>query len=238
MEKTSYYLGIDLDNDNAVISYFQLNMKEPETVSTVAGSEVYLIPLILAKKHGSGQWFIGEEAKRLALLQGEEAVSGLLQAALAEKEFFIEGETYKAQELLALYIKKLVYLAGKLGNPVIPDFLVITLEQLSREVPELFLQVAERIGIPEGKLTLIDRRESFYYFAFSLQKDLWLHDVCLFDNRGDEVWCRRLERDQRTMPQLVTISEEQRNIDRANKDASFLISSSSPSLLYRIIEKK
>ena len=38
MEKTSYYLGIDLDNDNAVISYFQLNMKEPETVSTVAGS--------------------------------------------------------------------------------------------------------------------------------------------------------------------------------------------------------
>ena len=222
MEKTSYYLGIDLDNDNAVISYFQLNMKEPETVSTVAGSKVYQIPLILAKKHGIGQWFIGEEAKRLALLQGEEAVSGLLQAALAGKEFFIEGETYKAQELLALYIKKLVYLAGKLGNPVIPDFLVITLEQLSREVTELFLQVAERIGIPEGKLTLIDRRESFYYFAFSQQKELWLHDVCLFDNRGDEVWCRRLERDQRTMPQLVTISEEQRNIDRANKDASFL----------------
>lgn len=222
MEKTSYYLGIDLDNDNAVISYFQLNMKEPETVSTVAGSAVYQIPLILAKKHGIGQWFIGEEAKRLALLQGEEAVSGLLQAALAGKEFFIEGETYKAQELLALYIKKLVYLAGKLGNPVIPDFLVITLEQLSREVTELFLQVAERIGIPEGRLTLIDRRESFYYFAFSQQKELWLHDVCLFDNRGDEVWCRRLERDQRTMPQLVTISEEQRNIDRANKDASFL----------------
>lgn len=222
MEKTSYYLGIDLDNDNAVISYFQLNMKEPETVSTVAGSEVYQIPLILAKKYGIGQWFIGEEAKRLALLQGEEAVSGLLQAALAGKEFFIEGETYKAQELLALYIKKLVYLAGKLGNPVIPDFLVITLEQLSREVTELFLQVAERIGIPEGRLTLIDRRESFYYFAFSQQKELWLHDVCLFDNRGDEVWCRRLERDQRTMPQLVTISEEQRNIDRANKDASFL----------------
>ena len=54
MEKTSYYLGIDLDNDNAVISYFQLNMKEPETVSTVAGSEVYQIALILAKKHGIG----------------------------------------------------------------------------------------------------------------------------------------------------------------------------------------
>ena len=217
MEKMPYYLGIDLDNDNAVISYIQLHMREPETVSTVAGSEVYQIPLMLAKKHGIGQWFVGEEAKRLALLQGEEAVSGLLHAALSGQEFFVEGE-----ELLALYIKKLIYLAGKLGNPVIPDFLVITLEQLSREVTELFIRVAERIGIHDGRLTLIDRRESFYYFAFSQQKELWLHDVCLFDNRGDEVWCRRLERDQRTMPQLVTISEEQRNIDRAGKDASFL----------------
>ena len=105
---------------------------------------------------------------------------------------------------------------------MIPDFLVITLEQLSREVTELFIRVAERIGIHDGRLTLIDRRESFYYFAFSQQKELWLHDVYLFDNRGDEVWCRRLERDQRTMPQLVTISEEQRNIDRAGRDASFL----------------
>ena len=87
MEKTSYYLGIDLDNDNAVISYFQLNMKEPETVSTVAGSEVYQIPLILAKKHGIGQWFIGEEAKRLALLQGEEAVSVCCRQLLREKSF-------------------------------------------------------------------------------------------------------------------------------------------------------
>ena len=49
---------------------------------------------------------------------------------------------------------------------MIPDFLVITLEQLSREVTELFLQVAERIGIPEGKLTLIDRRE---FLLFRIQ---------------------------------------------------------------------
>ena len=87
MEKTSYYLGIDLDNDNAVISYFQLNMKEPETVSTVAGSEVYQIPLILAKKHGIGQWFIGEEAKRLALLQERKQYPVCCRQLLRKKSF-------------------------------------------------------------------------------------------------------------------------------------------------------
>lgn len=222
MEKIPYYLGIDLDNDNAVISYFQLNMKEPETVSTVAGSEVYQIPVMIEKKRGIGQWFIGEEARRLALMQGEEPVSGLLDAALFENELLVEGERYKAEELLVLYIKKLIYLAGKLGNPIMPDFMVITLDELSRKKTELFLKVAKKLGIPEGSLTLIDRRESFYYFAFSQKKELWLHDVCLFDNRGERVWCRRLERDQRTVPQLVTIGEEERNIDRVNKDASFL----------------
>ena len=44
MEKTSYYLGIDLDNDNAVISYFQLNMKEPETVSTAVSYTHLTLP--------------------------------------------------------------------------------------------------------------------------------------------------------------------------------------------------
>ena len=87
MEKTSYYLGIDLDNDNAVISYFQLNMKEPETVSTVAGSEVYQIPLILAKNMGSVSGLSVREAKRLALLQERKQYPVCCRQLLREKSF-------------------------------------------------------------------------------------------------------------------------------------------------------
>ena len=39
----NYYLGIDLDDENAIVSFFQLNNKEPETVSPVAGSEIFQI---------------------------------------------------------------------------------------------------------------------------------------------------------------------------------------------------
>ena len=31
----SYYIGIDLNDSYAMVSFFQQNMKEPETVSTV-----------------------------------------------------------------------------------------------------------------------------------------------------------------------------------------------------------
>ena len=44
-----FYLGIDLDDENAVVSYYELNMKEPETLSMVAGSEVFQIPVLLTK---------------------------------------------------------------------------------------------------------------------------------------------------------------------------------------------
>ncbi len=52
--ENQYYLGLDLDDEYAVISFFQLNMKEPETVSTVAGREGYQIPARDTGKQDSG----------------------------------------------------------------------------------------------------------------------------------------------------------------------------------------
>lgn len=216
------YFGIDLDDENAVISFFQLNMKEPETVSTVAGGEVFLIPAVLTKKKGIGQWYIGEEAKRVALQQGEEGAGKLLSRALNHEMVFLDEEKYRAEELLALYLKKLMLLAGGLGNPAAPKRLVIVLEQLSRELTELFGAIAPRLGLLPEQITLIDRKESFYYFVCSQQAELRLHDVCLFDYRGENITCYRLERNLRTTPQLVTITEALQNIKESSRDEHFL----------------
>lgn len=217
-----FYLGIDLDDENAVISFFQLNMKEPETVSTVAGSEVFQIPLLLTKKKGIGQWFIGEEARRLAVAQGEEGAEKFLGRALRGESVFVEDEKYPAKELLVLYLKKIILLAGSLGKPLKPDRLVISLEKLSKEATALFAEIAPRLGILPEQLTLIDRKESFYYFAYCQKDELTLHDMYLFDYRGGQMRCCRLGKNMRTTPQLVTLTEEIRQMDGNDKDASFL----------------
>ena len=62
----SYYIGIDLNDSYAMVSFFQQNMKEPETVSTVAGSEEFQIPLVLARRKSIGKWYYGDEARRLS----------------------------------------------------------------------------------------------------------------------------------------------------------------------------
>ena len=47
MEANTCYLGIELNDSYAMVSYMQPNMEEPETVSTIAGSENYGFPRCL-----------------------------------------------------------------------------------------------------------------------------------------------------------------------------------------------
>lgn len=92
----------------------------------------------------------------MALIQNEDVIGHLLDNALAKKQVTVENIVYEAEELFALYIKKLL-LASRLGNPGLPDCLVITVEALSRELTELFGKVAEDLGL--GRSQLIYRTE-------------------------------------------------------------------------------
>lgn len=217
-----YYLGIDIDDQNAIVSVYQAGMREPETVSTIAGGEVFQIPVILLKKRGIGQWFVGDEAKRVGILQGDEPIDYLLSKALNQEHIFIEEEKYSAVDLFALYLKKMMIFASRLGNPNLPDKLVVSVESLSREMTELFAQIGEKLQLEPSQITLIDRKEAFYYFSLNQKKELWLHDVCLFDYRGENIRCCYLTRNMNTVPQMITIEEQHRSMQKVNEDESFL----------------
>lgn len=216
-----YYVGLDIDDKNVVVSVFQSGMKEPETVSTIAGSEIFQIPLLLTKKRGIGQWFIGEDAKKIAIGQGEEPLSELLSKALSGEEVLIEEEKFDAVDLLTLYIRKILLIAVRFGAQVLPDKLVITVEEISKEMMELFGTIGERLGLDRKNLTLLDRKEAFYYFALNQKADLWLHDVYLFDYRSENMICCHLKRNQKTTPQLITLESREKKILPQKDDASF-----------------
>lgn len=217
-----FYLGIDLDDQYAVISSYELNKKEPETFSAIVGSEIYQIPALITKKKGIGQWFVGEEAVRLAIAQGEEVNGRLLSRAVGGEKVFVDGETYPAEELLTLYLKKLIRLACGPDRRWEPERLVICMEKLSREATELFLSMAPKLGIDREKLQLLDRKECFYYFAYHQVPELSMHDVYLFDYRREDIRCCRLYKEKRTTPQLISLAEEVRRMNADSRDENFL----------------
>lgn len=219
--KNCYYLGIDLNDRYAMISYFQLNMKEPETVSTIAGSENFQIPLILAKRKELGQWYYGDEAKKMAQNPDMICVDQLMRRAVNGDKIVIDEETYPAEDLLTLFLTKIIALPQKLGNYSGFDKLVITVERLTKENMEMFWKVMPKLGIKPEQFMVIDHKESFYYFALNQKEELWLHDVYLFEFDKTNIRYFALKRNMRTTPQVITIEESPKKTISGDLDIEF-----------------
>ena len=99
------YFGIDINDKYTMLSFFQKNMDEPETISMVMGSENYQIPTYLAKRMGMGQWLIGSDAMTQVKLHQAVGVEHLLQKALNQEEVYLEQECYQARDLLVIFLK-------------------------------------------------------------------------------------------------------------------------------------
>jgi hypothetical protein len=205
-----------------MISYFQQNMGEPDTLSMVAGSDVYQIPVLLAKRKGLGQWYYGEDARRLAKTSEMICVDSLLRRAVNHDNIRMEDESFEAEELLALFLKKLIQLAQKLGNPVCCDRLVVTVDHLTRENMELLWKIAGKLGFTGDQFMVIDHKECFYYFALSQKPELWVHDVYLMEGSPGAIYYYALTRNTRTTPQVVAIAESSRQVLGDDRDADFL----------------
>ncbi len=201
------FIGIDLNDKYAMISYYTRGMSEPGTYSTVTGSESYQIPVCISKKEGEDYWFFGEHARTYAAEEGVFCVDGLLRKALAEEKVELEETLYEASELLFLFLNDLICLPLQLGEETQVDRLVITVEYMNLELRNLFGLFAERIALPADRLLLLDYRESFYYYALSQTPELCSRDVVLYYYTSKKLFCWRLSHDRQTIPQVVTIAE-------------------------------
>lgn len=221
LQKDAFYLGIDLNDKYAMISYFQLNMEEPETVSMVAGSEMYQVPLVLAKRKGVGQWYYGDDANKMAKTSEMICVDNLLKRAVSGESIRIDDKLYDAVDLLALYLRKLITLPQMLGNSHEVSRVAITVDRLTRENMEMFWKIAGKLGLKPQQFLVIDHKESFYYFALNQQEDLWLHDVFLFEYDNQSMHYYALKRNVRTTPQVISITESQKISLLGDKDTEF-----------------
>lgn len=220
-EQKGIYLGIDINERYTMISYYQLHMSEPQTLSTVMGSESYQIPTCLGKKRGMGQWFFGNEAKIRAKNNEAEEVEDLLQKALDGEEIFVDHEKYAARDLLAIFLKNILSLSGIAYTRWPIAKLVITVDKVSVEYMELFSAMLTKLGLDTDKLMMVDYREAFYYYVLNQKPEVFLHDVAMFDYRESDVISCILQRNLNTTPQVVNLTYGNHGKLFDNKDEQF-----------------
>lgn len=215
------YIGIDLNEKYAMVSYYMQGMSEPDTFSMVTGSEIYQIPVCVAKRRGSGQWLYGEEARKHAKEEGIFCMEGLLKKSLEAEPVELEGTIYDASELLFLFLKKMICLPPQLAGQALPDKLVITAEYMNLEYRKLFGLFAEWLGLPLDQLMLLDYREAFYYYALSQTADLCIHQIALFYYTSKKLLFWRLSHDRRTIPQVAAVEEKSYEAMLKERDEEF-----------------
>ena len=134
-------VGYDLGKKNAQISYCSAQSKGVETAPSVAGTQVYNIPVALCKKYQVNQWLYGKEALRAAQADEGILVEDLVQLALDGEPVRIDGESYYPEALLTLFLKKSLSLLAPIGPVERIGAFLLTCEELDGDMVNMLQNV-------------------------------------------------------------------------------------------------
>lgn len=206
-EDNQLYIGYDLNDSYVQISYLDFSLKEPKSLSTVIGGEQFLIPSVLCKRKGIGQWYHGEEAKRVAKRGEGILVEHLVELCRQTKSIEIDGEIFETIKLLSLFVKKTLKLLNTVGKVSQIQKFVFTVEELDDKTFQIMEELQENIQISKECFYIQDYKESFYYYTYSQSTQIWNNDVELFDIQDKKLVSYSMRRNNRTIPQVVTVEE-------------------------------
>ncbi len=198
-------VGYDLGDEYSQISYAYSEKGEAETLSQVAGEQIYNIPTVLCKKQNTNQWFFGREALRC---EGDGIlVKNLLSLALDGEPVIIEGESYDPVALLALFFKRTLGLLSRVGSKI--TALMVTCPRLDRGIVETLSCGVGGSQLKAGEIAFQSHAESFYGYLLRQPRELWNYPALLFELGQKNIRLYRTESNKKTKPKVVFIEEKE-----------------------------
>ena len=194
--------GIDLNESYSQISYYKEAMEEPASISPHVGSQSYLIPTVVAKRPGVGQWFIGDEA-----LAYHERVEEFLSKAYKRDSIMVDGILVEAIDLLTLFLRRVLALSHGVGCDKKKDYFILCIDHASALAIESLFLVMERLDIPKEHVKICERKEAFCYYVMNQEPSLRMRDVLLLDYWKHAFRVFELSIKRNVTPNVVSVSE-------------------------------
>lgn len=113
-------------------------------------------------------------------------------------------------ESLELFLKKALRLLKPYGRIHEAVSVVFSVETLEEGLVEQIKQAAMRtMGVPESRIYVQTRQESFCAYVLNQPKEIWRHQAVLFDYEGEELRGMVLNVNPRTTPFLARVECEE-----------------------------
>lgn len=178
MSKQELIVGYDLCADYSQISYFDMEKMEPDSVAV---NQQMQIPTALCKVFADGQWLSGQAALDAAGEGRGVLVRGFAENIGNDPLVDVAGERMEKTELIYLFVADTLRALDTIVPGAVVGFLTLTAVKMDLVTADAFKNVGSRLGIPAGCLSMQSHMLSYEYYALCQRRELWTHDVGLFE---------------------------------------------------------
>ncbi len=204
-DEKRFVLGYDLGDKVSQISFLASDADMPETLSVLAGAELYNIPTVLCKRSEVNQWFYGKEAMRHIEDGDGIPVTGLVAAAREGKPVMVGNSEYDPIALLTLFVKRSLSLLSMEMSVDNVDAIMFTTRSLDHRMVQVLNAVTSALELKTDNIFYQSHEESFYNYMLYQPDDLMKHSIiaCDYDMEKLNVYAMNLH--QNTTPIVATI---------------------------------
>ena len=204
-DEKHFVLGYDLGEKVSQISFLASDADMPETLSVLAGAELYNIPTVLCKKNDVNQWFYGKEAVR-HIEEGDSSAAPDLIASARSGQPVMVGETeYDPIALLTLFVKRsLTLLSMELSLDNV-DAIMITTKCLDHRMVQVLNAVTAALELKTQNIFYQSHEESFFNYMLYQPEELMHHVVLACDYDFEKLDIYEMTLNHNTTPIVATI---------------------------------
>jgi hypothetical protein len=200
-----FVLGYDLGEKVSQISYLASDADMPETLSVLAGSELYNIPTVLCKRKDVNQWFYGKEAVRHIEDGDGIPVENLIGAARDGKPVKVGDAEYDPIALLTLFIKRSLSLLSMELSMDNVESIMFTTKSLDHRMVQVLNAVTGALELKTQSIFYQSHEESFYNYMLYQPDELTRHGVIACDYDLETMTIYEMNLNYSTKPVVATI---------------------------------
>lgn len=174
-------LGYDLCNDYIQICCYNQKTQDMDTICYIGEKMLDRIPAVLCRLYRDQTWVCGYDAWKAVNENRGILVENFVDGLEDEKEIQVGSDPYSSGELTRIFICESLKLVTKYYPHWQVGHLAVSVVNLGKRTVQALKPLCGMMAFDESGLSVMNHVSAYEYYALNQKKELWQHDVGLFD---------------------------------------------------------
>ena len=174
-------IGYDLCNDYIQISCYNQKTQDMDTICYIGEKMLDRVPTVLCRLYEDRSWVCGYDAWKAVNEHRGTLVENFVDALESQRAIMVDDDFYSAAELVRIFMTESLKLLTKYYPHWCVGQLTVAVESLGKNTVEALKSLGAAMDFDEQRLAVINHVSAYEHYALNQKRELWQHDVGLFD---------------------------------------------------------